>query len=916
MSNRKVFGIGLCTVLILLAVLGSVIGYKTLRDYSDEDDLAHALELTDEQNYYSSLNQEPWKNMRLPDWIEPTHYLLDLYIDMYHDAYNGQVSVDIDVKSATKTIIFHQLKLNITHMSVFESHSMKSLNVKNSFSYEKNEFYVAQLKKYLKVGEKYTLLIFFRGQLRPELNGFYKSYYNSAGNERRKVVSTFFSPIYARKAFPCFDEPKFKANFTLSLTHSSKYHALSNMPVASKRYINGKVITTFQTTLKMSTYILCWVVSDFKSLTIHPTPNLVIRSWTSLKNLPNTKYGLETTAKLLKYYESYFQIPFPLNKLDIIAVPNFAAGAMENWGIITFQQSRLIFNAKKTSQSEKQNIFHIISHELVHQWFGNLATMKFWTDAWLKEGFANYIGQYGGEQIEPTMEFMKKSLTDIMIPALEMDSYASSHPISTSASTPDEIREIFDIITYQKGHCMVQMLHEYLGKDFQRGLQRYLKTYSYKNADQDDLWRELSAASGKDVKSVMDTWTLQLGYPVITVTLVNKTFIKLTQERFSLDPENTSVPTSNFNYIWQVPITYRTVTGSKLGKYLLKTKEAFLKTDGMVVINLDHALFYRINYKNEMLDQMKKLFKSNQTGLSKRDRVGLISDQFSMAAANLSKLAHALDMADCIKNETDYYPWKETLKELSNLYRLTENTQVRNQLRTYIKNLITTKMGWKVTKTFNEGLLQVLLLQVGCSMNMSNVKNDAENYYGEWMMNRTMKVSPSLYSTIRDCVLTHASETQWDFAFNKYAEGGSESIAILTSLTYTQNKTLIKRLLSYTNDDTKINSQDAPRVIGQLASHGRTSRQITWEHLKKSWQLISRKYKDELFIFSSMLTSVLEKFSTKKELQDIENFFANRTDLGSGKQAVSQAIIKIKSNIKQKQIYSDQLDIWLKERML
>jgi len=900
-NRRRLFWTVIISIVALITILVTTLSYVV--EHKKPDIIE------------KSIAQKIWENMRLPELLVPLTYKVNLDVNMDTDLYQGIVDINFIVVNTTKIVIFHEVGLNITNVSIKEIKTSSETFVEKQFEYLKNEYYVLETRTDLLKDKKYTLTIKFVGIMHSDLCGFYSSYHVTANKTRHKVASTFFSPISARKAFPCLDEPKYKANFTLTLTHSDKYSALGNMPVESRTFNNNKVTTEFQSTLKMSTYILCWVIFDFVSLSQTTKSALVISTWAPKQNIDETRYILKTASLVLDSLEEYFQIPFPLKKLDIVGIPNFGPAAMENWGLTTLRFENLLLNENTTTEFRTQRVFHTIAHELVHQWFGNLATMKFWTDAWLKEGFANYISLYLGNEMKPQMEFMKYILNNLMLPALTFDSYSSSHPISTRASSPDEIRQIFDTITYQKGSCMVQMLHNYLGKEnFRKGLQRYLTVYGYKNADQDDLWTELSNASGKNVKEVMDTWTLQLGFPVITVKRINDSLIHVSQKRYSLDTPDIVVPASPFNYAWNVPILYRNIQNHQIESYLLKTKEAYLSTKDDIILNPDHALYYRVNYDNLMLDKLTTTLQNNIDLLSVQDRTGLISDVFSMVAANLTHVKNGMELLKYLKKEYDFYPWQEGLNHLLNMLDLTDNIQTKNKLKKYILKLTTDilqTLGWQKLDTMNREFLQEVILKVACLMGEKNVIRTATSYYKEWMNGNPMDVEKNLVPVVRECAIRNGPDKYWDFANTKYLEGGSESLSLLVSLAVTTDKNSINKLLNLCLDSNKIESQDAPYLIGNIATRSSLGRELAWNFVKQHWSVILKQYGDELFLLDRLLSSVLSRFSSDKYLKDIENFFSTKTDIGSGTQAVKQSITEIKSRISWKKINEKELENWL-----
>ena len=858
--------------------------------------------------------RKPWLNMRLPTSIVPNTYNIDLVIDMDNDFYKGYVTINVLVAQTTNLILIHKVDLLITDITIINVKTSKEINIKKEFSYAPNEFHVIQADTFLRNGEEYDINIKFTGKMGSDLSGFYVSYYND-GNNNKKVASTFFSPISARKAFPCFDEPVFKANFTLTLSHSDKYKARSNMQAASTCRKDNILTTKFLTTLKMSTYILCWVISDYKHI---QTADKKISAWTN--DVEEIRFGMDMSSKLLSFYEDYFKIPYPLKKLDIVSIPSFGPGAMENWGIITFRSERILVNQKTSTQSDRQKSFYIIAHELVHQWFGNLVTMEFWTDAWLKEGFANNIGAIGGNHVDKTMGSKEQVLSSSMLPALELDSYATSHPISTSVKTPSDIRGVFDMITYNKGSCLVSLLHGYLGdEDFRKGLQRYLNTYAYRNANQDDLWEQLSIVSGKDVKSVMDTWTLQLGYPVISVRRMNQSFVEITQRRFSLDPPNTILPKSPFGYSWKVPLIFKSPTKEETKAYLLTDKSATINIpEDYTILNPDHSLFYRVNYEEKMMHTLNTILVNQPNLLTAQDRTGFISDQFSFVAAKMIDIGRTLELLFYLKGETDYYPWKAALEQLSYINTLITSKDIQMKFDRFIGKLTTDivrNISWYKTRTVNQGSLQVLLLNQACQSGSddSDVYIQAGKHYVDWMLGREIKLRASLHPVFRDCAISYGPDLYWNYAYLKYKAKGPGSDSLLWSLTATTKMPTIRKMLNYSLDTDQVDTQYAPYVISELSKRNQNTRKLCWQFIKENWKIIIKRYGNELFMLSDMLSAVLDSFSTEEDLRDIVTFFSNK-NIGSGANAVKQAIHKIEGNILWKRNNFDNLVKWLEKQ--
>ncbi|MEK6866160.1 MAG: M1 family metallopeptidase, partial [Thermoproteota archaeon] len=331
------------------------------------------------------------------------------------------------------------------------------------------------------------------------------------------LATSQFEAADARRAFPCWDEPKAKATFDISIIAENKFTAISNMPVTSKKRMKNKTLYKFAKTPIMSTYLIYLGVGEFEYLT-SKIGKIQVRVITTKGNKSKGKYSLELGKKLLSSYEKYFGIKYPLPKLDLIAIPDFASGAMENWGAITFRETILLYDPKTSSTRTKQYIAEVISHEIAHQWFGNLVTMKWWNDLWLNESFATFMATKFVDKFYPEWDLWNQFVEDAMNTAMGLDSLKNTHPIDVKVNSTSEIREIFDAISYDKGGCVLRMLEHYVGEsNFQKGLKQYLADFKYKNAEGQDLWDAIGKISKMPVRAMVLTWLKQPGFPVVEI---------------------------------------------------------------------------------------------------------------------------------------------------------------------------------------------------------------------------------------------------------------------------------------------------------------------------------------------------------------------------------------------------------------
>ena len=512
---------------------------------------------------------------RLPTNLVP--YLYEIIVDVQFEnetgksfAYDGFVKMFFRCEQDTNDLVFHINQVDVENTTL----TVKSLT-DNSFpdikgfkwyrDYER-EFFIANLTQKFKKGHNYTAWVHYTAYLKDDNIGFYRSSFMKNG-QRRWLLASQMEPTDARKAFPCFDEPGMKAVYDISVIHRADYHAISNMPVKSVTSLsNGKKKTSFDKTPLMSTYLVGLVVSDFEC--INKTTNgmsnkIVQRVCARADAIDQLQYSLDVADKVMAFFEKFYNLSYPLPKCDHIAVPDFAAGAMENWGIITYRESRLLFVENVTSQSAEQSIATVISHELAHMWFGDIVSPQWWNDLWLNEGFARFMEYVGTNHAKPDWH-MYEQLTNLLFSIMQVDSVPSSHAVSIDVNKPSEINEIFDDITYGKGGSVVRMVNYLIGDDtFNRGITKYLNKYAYGNAIQDFLWatiNEQAVSEGKligyNLTQIMNTWTRQMGHPLITIKQLNNSAFSISQKHFLLDPEAKPSEPSPYEYKWYVPFSY------------------------------------------------------------------------------------------------------------------------------------------------------------------------------------------------------------------------------------------------------------------------------------------------------------------------------------------------------------------------
>uniref|UniRef100_A0A671RJ65 Aminopeptidase n=1 Tax=Sinocyclocheilus anshuiensis TaxID=1608454 RepID=A0A671RJ65_9TELE len=569
----------------------------------------------------------PWTELRLPPSVHPVHYNISLHPNLALMTFQGCVSILVQVLHETKNIVLHSSDMNISKVT-FEGKEVHVLE------YKPWQQIAIKFPEDLKKGQ-YVLNINYTAKLSNSYDGFYNSSYVDTNGTKRVLAATQFEPLAARKAFPCFDEPAFKSTFTIKMTRERKYISLSNMPkVKTTDLKNGLQEDEFEKSVKMSNYLVAFIVAEFIGVS-----NNVSKTMVSVYAIPDKKdqvqYALDTACKLLEFYNTFFENDYPLSKLDLVAIPDFLAGAMENWGLITFRETTLLVG-NNSSSIDKQLVTSVIAHELAHQWFGNLVTMRWWNDLWLNEGFATYMQYMSIETVFPDLNIDTEFL-NVRFKALTKDALNSSHPVSTVVSTPEQVEEMFDSVSYEKGASILLMLNATLTDgEFRKGVIEYLQKYNLSNTESEDLWNSLSQVSKQNlsVSEMMNTWTVHKGFPLVTVKR-NGTQVTLTQEHFLLNAENSTDDSS----LWHIPLTYVNDSCSFLSSckqvFHLKDKTATLKLPDQVKwlkFNFKNDGFYIVHYDEEGWKNLIDALKGDVNVLSCKDRAALINNIFTLSS--------------------------------------------------------------------------------------------------------------------------------------------------------------------------------------------------------------------------------------------------------------------------------------------
>ncbi len=701
---------------------------------------------------------------KLPKEVRPTEYAIRIAPDLEKLVFTGSETVKITVEKPVTELVLNASQLEIESAAVDgQELPKKSIVLKNS-----EQTLTLTLPNELAAGE-HEIALKFSGKINAQGQGFFFARYQEEGtNEKKIMLGTQFEPTDARRMFPCWDEPSFRAQFQMTAVVPENFLAVSNMPVEGETKIEGGKEVRFGASPSMSSYLVVLCAGEFDTIEAEQD-GVKLRVVATKGKAEMGRYALESEARILHYFNEYFGVPYPLPKLDLIAVPGGFGGAMENWGGITYYEAVLLFDSKNSSTRTKQDIFAVIAHEMAHQWFGDLVTMAWWDNLWLNEGFASWMGSKCTDRFNPEWnEWLRR--TESRDPsrrvgfskdvAMQSDARPTTHPVQQPIKTEAEANGAFDEITYRKGSAIIRMLESFLGEEvFRDGIRKYIAAHKYSNTTTADLWEALTEISGKPVGEIAPGWTEQPGFPVVKVERKENT-IHLSQERFAVHFANP--PTLQ----WQIPLTYVTQDQPAPNGFLLRDKIANLPTelpnDKAIKFNVADAGYYRVQYDaaswNLLVAQIPRL--------SEADRVNLLSDAWALVEAGREPLSHYLGLLDPVLNDDQLAVYDQVIDTFTFLNRLLAGDPLRPRFQQYARALLRPafdRVGWDAKpgeKSRTASLRASLIRGLGV-LNDSDVIAGCRSRFDGFLSDPST-VSPDLRPAIFAVVGRYADSPTWE----------------------------------------------------------------------------------------------------------------------------------------------------------
>jgi puromycin-sensitive aminopeptidase len=812
------------------------------------------------------------EDYRLPASVRPIRYEIRLTPDLTSFTFAGEVAIDIELVEPTAEIVLNALELEIDSVKI--ERAGKSIAGRVTLEPARERAHLL-FSEQIAAGA-WRLSISFRGILNDKLHGFYRSQYADAAGKQHVAATTQFESTDARRAFPCWDEPALKASYKVTLVIDDALAAISNGGVESERKVaGGKKEVSFRETIKMSTYLLAFIVGEFvASEPVDAGTPLRIVHVAGKENL--TAFAKRVGAFSLKWFAEYYNIPYPGDKLDLIAIPDFASGAMENLGAITFRETALLADESTASRAELERVADVISHENAHMWFGDLVTMKWWNGIWLNEAFATFMEMLAVDAFMPEWRRWD-SFSVSRAAAMAIDGLRSTRPIEFTVNSPEECRGMFDILTYEKGAAVLRQLEQYLHPEvFRDGIRRYLKKHEYASTETGDLWDALEEASKLPVRKMMDSWIFQPGFPVIEVDAgADGKSLTLRQRRFFYLPEPNQ-------QLWHVPIMIRarSAKGVETYRVLMTDRETTVALAGALewaVLNEGGHGFYRVRYSPTLAAALTR----NLAQLSPIERFGLVSDAWAATVAGLGSLSEFIKIVRLFSAETDINVWRAIIGPLGYLDMIAAEAD-RPALSASVRAIVgpaCARLGWEARageSALERQLRGVLIGAMGTLGDDGAIQARAPELYARFDDDPTSADRDLMAPLVN--ILAHCGDSLRYAEFKGRFQAPrtpQEEQRYLFALSGFRDPKLLAATMKMSLDGS-VRTQNAPFLMHSLMLNPR-SRYAAWDFIRENWDEMTRKYPDSAM--PRMCEAVVGLLDREEEVRTF--FQAHRVRLGA-----------------------------------
>jgi puromycin-sensitive aminopeptidase len=788
---------------------------------------------------------------RLPKTARPRRYRLELTPDLVASRFDGTAAITLDVVEPVYELVCNAADLQI-HQATLETPDGALLTGESRLDTEAQQAFIS-FPALLEPAAGYQLHLTFTGVFSDQLRGLYPSTFTADDGTEQLIAVTQFEPADARRAFPCWDEPDFKAVFEVSLIIDEHLLALSNGAVLTSEPMgNGRRKVRFAETIPMSTYLVAIVVGPFELTPPENVDGVPLRVAAVPGKTHLTSFAIEAGSHALRFFSRYFELPYPADKIDHVAIPDFAAGAMENLGCVTYRETALLIDPDAASQLELQRVATVVAHETAHMWFGDLVTMRWWNGIWLNEAFATFMELLSNEEFNPAWEVWT-AFGISKAAALATDGLRNTRPIEFPVGSPDEAEAMFDVLTYQKGAAVLRMLEQYVSPDtFRAGVNRYLTMHARANTETSDLWDAIEAVSGEPVRAIMDSWIFQGGYPLITVQPGHDpASIRLTQRRFlyRADGAGDQGPLRNGGERWEVPINLRASVGGtqQRRRLLLDGDAATVDLDGpldWVVVNDGAWGFYRVRYEPTLLQRLLSV--GLATVCDPLERTALVVDCWAQVVEGTTGLDEWATLVEALGEEDDPDVWAAVSSALRLMDLIADEETDRPALRSFVQRVfgpMWVRLGWDgppgepprlaLTRARLLGGLALIGEDAG-------VRREAASRFERYLADRS-GLSPDLLTPVTTVVAASGGAAAWHTILEQYRSASTpqDKIRYLFALPDTSDGELLARTLDMALSE-EVRSQDAAYLVSGVMSN-RVGGSLAWEWVEQHWQAIQAR---------------------------------------------------------------------------
>ena len=832
------------------------------------------------------MNDDPY---RLPRTVVPRHYRLCLEPDLEEATFSGTEVVTVEVVEPTDRVVLNAIELEI-HEAWFVDEAGSRVDAEVNYD-EQAQRAILVTAGELAVGRG-ELHCRFSGILNDQLRGFYRSTFADVAGREQVIATTQFEATDARRAFPCWDEPDFKASFGVTLVVPDDLLAVSNGAETDRvPVVEGKVAVTFADTIEMSTYLVAFVVGPFEATEPVDVNGVPLRIVAPKGKQHLTGFALECSRFCLDYLASYYGIPYPGDKVDMVAIPDFAFGAMENLGCITYRETALLVDEGTATSAEKMRVLDVIGHELAHMWFGDLVTMRWWNGIWLNEAFATFMEMKATDALRPDWKRWLEFAAVERPWAFKVDELAGTRPVEFEVRSPEDAEGMFDALTYGKGSAVLRMMEQYIGAEpFRSGVGSYLRAHAYANTETADLWHSLDRASGRPVGEIMDTWILQGGYPQVVVNAADG-HVSLEQHRFLV------IPDPSDSTVWKVPVQIRGVAGGSPmdSKLLLGRSSAMLPVDGpveWVIANVGGHGFYRTLYDSALLAAL--LERLDQ--LAPVERFTLVDDMWAFVESGQAGVASFLRLAPALAGETEQAVWGALLGGASAIGHHLVTDSVRSDYQGWVSGVLAPqagRLGWVPA----DGETDLVRRLRGRIVNaLGTLANDPETIdraraTHEAMVADPSSVDPEVATAALYICAAHGDASTYEAYLHRHKKAANpqEAMKYLRALASFDDAEAVNRTFRLIRNGT-IRNQDTTWVLAGMLTN-RISGPYAWSRVRDAWPAMAG---DLPPMTHSRMVDGLPALSDPETAADVEAFFAEHP-LPTAAKALHQKLERLRA---------------------